>query len=245
MRSRNTNLYAQLGVDAKTFRDRIDVTASPTVADKRADAAMLSLVGDRRDSFGGGGVSTFSLTWTSGSLDLQSSQAAIVDAATARSDGHYDKAGLTATRLQSLTRTVSLYAAVQGQVSSQNLDVSEKMGLGGANAVRAYPEGEAYTDQGYVLNIEARWLLHGFPRQLPGQLQLIGFLDTGTGQVSKDPWDAQKNRRTLSGGGLGLNWSGSNSLMANAYYAHKLGNAVATSAPDKDGRFWLQAVKYF
>jgi hemolysin activation/secretion protein len=245
LRSRTTNLYAQVGVDAKTFRDRIDITTPRTITNKKDDAAMLSLVGDRRDSFGGGGISTFSLTWTAGSLGLQGLEASITDAATARSDGHYDKLGVTAMRLQSLTQSVSLYAALQGQVSSQNLDVSQKMGLGGANAVRAYPEGEAYADQGYVLNVEARWSLPAFPQQLPGQLQVIGFVDTGAGRLSKDPWSAQKNRRELSGGGLGLNWFESNSFMAKAYYAHKLGNAAATSAPDKDGRFWLQAVKYF
>jgi hypothetical protein len=30
-----------------------------------------------------------------------------------------------------------------------------------------------------------------------------------------------------------------------AYYARKLGSEDAQSAPDKSGRFWVQAVKYF
>ncbi len=33
--------------------------------------------------------------------------------------------------------------------------------------------------------------------------------------------------------------------MVRAYYAFKLGDEAATSAPDASGRFWLQAVKYF
>ena len=45
------------------------------VTDKKASVAMLSLVGDHRDDFGGGGWSTYSLTWTTGSLDLQSAAA--------------------------------------------------------------------------------------------------------------------------------------------------------------------------
>jgi len=31
----------------------------------------------------------------------------------------------------------------------------------------------------------------------------------------------------------------------NAYWAQKLGNEAATYAPDKNGRFWIQVVKYF
>jgi hypothetical protein len=30
-----------------------------------------------------------------------------------------------------------------------------------------------------------------------------------------------------------------------AFYARKLGSEDARSAPDKAGRFWVQAVKYF
>jgi hemolysin activation/secretion protein len=245
LRSRSNNLYAQINLDGKTFQDKLDVTNPPTVIDKKAKVAMLSLVGDHRDAFGGGGWSTYSLTWTSGSLDLQSPAASSRDAATARSNGHYDKLGLNVTRLQRLTESLSLYGALQGQLATQNLDVSEKIGLGGANAVRAYPEGEAYIDQGYVLNVEARLALPKPFVRMAGEWQLVGFVDSGTGSANKDPWSAGRNRRTLSGGGLGVNWFDARRFLVKAYYAHTLGAAAATSAPDKDGRFWINAVKYF
>jgi hypothetical protein len=44
---------------------------------------------------------------------------------------------------------------------------------------------------------------------------------------------------------VGLNWTGGNNFVVKTYYAHKLGDDAATSAPDKSGRFWLQGVKYF
>jgi hemolysin activation/secretion protein len=245
LRSRRNNVYAQLNLDAKTFRDKVDVAAPNAVTDKKARVSMLSLVGDHRDGFAGGGVSTYSFTWTTGSLDLQSAQAASTDAATARSNGHYDKLGLSVMRLQSVTSRVSLYAAVQGQLAFENLDISEKMGLGGANAVRAYPEGEGYVDQGYVLNLEARLSLPQFVGLVPGQWQLVGFLDSGTGRPNRDAWDAARNRRTMSGGGIGLNWFGANDFAVKASYAHKIGSAVATSVPDSDSRFWVNAAMYF
>jgi hemolysin activation/secretion protein len=76
-------------------------------------------------------------------------------------------------------------------------------------------------------------------------LQLIAFVDTGTVTANKNPWAAGPNRRTLSGAGVGLNWSATNNFIVKAYYARKLGNEAATSAPDASGRFWIQGVKYF
>lgn len=246
VRSRSDNLYLQLGVDIKSFHDKVDATDPATSSDKRTVVGMVSLVGDFRDHLWGGGASTYSFMWSSGNLDLLSAQTLTVDAATARTNGHYDKFDASATRLQAVSGPLSLYAALQGQFATQNLDVSEKMGLGGSDAVRAYPEGEAYVDEGYILNLEARLSLPALNARLPGQWQSIGFLDTGTGTLNKNDWGGvAQNRRTLSGGGLGLNWFGPQGIIVKADYAHKLGAAAATSAPDAESRFWIHAVKYF
>ncbi|MHB8093140.1 MAG: ShlB/FhaC/HecB family hemolysin secretion/activation protein [Syntrophales bacterium] len=243
IRSRRSNLYAGLAFDYKTFQDRMDATA--TVIDKQAQVLMPSLYGDEQDNFFGGGISSYSFTWFVGNLDIQTDAAHSLDAATAQSDGLYNKLGFSATRLQSLIDPFSLYASIHGQLAFDNLDVSEKMELGGMYAVRAYPEGEAYADQGYVLTMEARCQLPKFFERLPGQMQLIGFVDTGRVTVNKDPWTSEPNSRTLSGAGVGLNWMDYNNFSAKAYYAFKLGNEAATSAPDSSGRFWVQLVKYF
>jgi len=243
IRSRTTNLYALIYFDDKTLQDKVN--ASSTVTDKKARAWMTSLNGDHRDNLGGGGLSNYSFTWTHGNLHLKSEAALAIDAITLRSNGSYDKLALNVGRLQSLTGPFSFYGAIKGQFASKNLDSSEKMELGGADAVRAYPEGEAYADTGYVLNLEARLLLPKFSEYLPGKTLLLGFMDTGTVSLNKNPWSTGENRRTLSGVGIGLNWVNNNDFVVKAYMAHKLGNAVATSAPDADNRFWIQAVKYY
>jgi len=243
IRSRDSNLYAQLSYDDKTFRDEVRVAS--IVNDKKVRVATIGLVGDHRDSIGGGGISGYSVFVASGDLDIETADVRAFDALTARSNGGYHKLGFGATRLQSVSDTVSLYAAINGQLASKNLDVSERMELGGVNGVRAYPEGEAYADQGYVLNLEARLQLPPLPSGMPGQMQLIGFVDTGTVTLNKNQWAAGDNKRTLSGAGVGLSWASNNDFVVRGYYAHELGNAVATSAPDKGGRFWIQAVKYF
>ena len=245
IRSRNTNLYALVGFDARVYQDKVDATVPPTVTDKRAQVWIGSLYGNHRDRLGAGGVSSFSLTYSAGDLDIRTPVALANDAATARSNGNYGKLAFSASRLQNVTDRFSLYAGIWGQFASKNLDISEKMGLGGPYAVRAYPVGEAYADEGYVVNLEARLRLPKFSESLPGQFHLIGFVDTGTVTINNNPWAAGQNRRTLSGTGVGLTWADPNNFLLSAYYAHKLGDAVATSAPDKNGRVWLQAVKFF
>jgi len=201
--------------------------------------------GNSIDALGGGCQTSHALAWSTGNIDLQTPSVRALDAATAQSDGHFNKLAFSMARLQRVTDTVSLYAAINGQYAWNNLDVSEKMELGGMYGVRAYPEGEAYADQGYVLNLEARWQLPKLSTSLPGQMQLIGFIDTGRATLNKKPWTTEPNTRILSGAGVGVNWSEVNNFMVRAYYAFKVGDEAATSAPDKSGRFWIQAVKYF
>lgn len=243
IRSRNTNLYAGLAYDHKTFQDKNPSDLTMPVADKKSQVLTASLRGDHRDSLGGGGLNGYSLALSTGNVDLETPELQS-RYALAQTSGHFNKLGFSAMRLQRVTDSVSLYAGINGQVASKNLDVSEKMELGGMYGVRAYPVGEAYADQGYVLTLEARVRVPT-PVQLPGQVQLIGFVDTGSVTTHKNPWEAGDNRRTLSGAGVGLNWSETNNFMVRAFYARKLGSETAQSAPDKSGRFWIQAVKYF
>lgn len=243
IRSRNHNLNLYAAYDDKTFQDIVD--SVPSVSDKKARVLSATLSGDHRDSFAGGGVNAYSLTWSTGEIDLQTAVTRDIDAATARSNGHFNKLGFGLMRLQSVTDSVSLYAGVRGQFASKNLDASEKMELGGMYGVRAYPEGEAYGDEGYVLSGEARLRLPKFNQSQPGQIQLFGFVDTGTVKLDKQPWTDGPKRRSLSGAGVGLIWSETNNYMVKVAYAHKLGSEPATSAPDKSGRFWFQAIKYF
>jgi hemolysin activation/secretion protein len=243
IRSYNDNLYALLDFDFRTFRDKIGATSS--ITDKQAWVIMPGISGDHHDMFGGGGWDSYSLVGSIGNLDIQSPLARALDAATAKTNGAYAKLAFSVSRLQQLIGPLSLYGDVRGQIASKNLDVSEKMELGGAYGVRAYPEGEAYGDEGYIATLEARLLLPRWLEKLPGEMQLIGFVDTGSVTLSKSPWYSGSNSATRSGAGVGLTWAATNNFMASATYAWELGNRPATSAPDSFGGFWVQVVKYF
>jgi hemolysin activation/secretion protein len=140
---------------------------------------------------------------------------------------------------------LSLYAAVRGQLAFDNLDSLEKMELGGAYGVRAYPEGESYGDQGYLATAEARLMLTDGMPKFPGHLQLIGFVDTGAVDYAKHPWFTTANRSVRSGYGAGLVWMAPDNFTLRGSYARKIGSTAATSAPDRDGRFWFQITKTF
>lgn len=243
VRSRNTNLYALGAVEARYLEDRIGITS--TITNRNIHSVTAGFRGDQRDAIGAGGWSTFSAAATWGKLDIETPEARAVDSASSRRNGQYGKLQFSAAHLQQLVGPLSLYGAIRGQVASKNLDSSEQMALGGAYAVRAYPEGEAYGDQGYVANMEARLLLPDFSDAMPGRIQLVGFVDIGAVTLAKDPWYPGTNSAHRKGYGAGIIWSKPNDFLITASYARKLGDQEATSAPDRSGRFWLQFVKLF
>ena len=59
----------------------------------------------------------YSLTWSTGNIDIETPAIRALDATTARSNGHFNKLGFSAMRLQSVTDTVSLYAGINGQIA--------------------------------------------------------------------------------------------------------------------------------
>ncbi|AJP74254.1 ShlB/FhaC/HecB family hemolysin secretion/activation protein [Sphingomonas hengshuiensis] len=243
IRSRRANLYALAAIDYKVLRDRIRVVS--TDSNKHIGEVTLGLAGDWRDDWAGGGSTVYSLGWTIGTLDIRSAPERAIDASTARSAGTFNKLQSSVARLQSVVGPFSLYAAARAQIAFDNLDSSEKMELGGAYGVRAYPEGEAFGDSGYIATIEARLQLGGDSNRLPGQFELAAFIDTGEVRYAQDPWFTGSNHARRSGYGAGINWAGPQGLLIRTSYARKLGTGPATSAPDKDGRFWFQVVKQF
>ena len=243
IRSYNNNLYLVADVDTKFFRDRIGAVSS--VSDRRILVGMVGLAGDEHDGFGGGGSTYYGVNGFYGNLDIRTPAVLAVDALTARSDGSYYKLAFNLARLQNVVGPLSLYASVRGQISSKNLDSSEKMELGGAYAVRAYPEGEGYGDDGYVASLEARVLLPKFWPDMPGQVQLAAFVDTGKVTLNHTPWFPGDNHRNLSAAGVGFSWADDNNFLVKASYAHRIGHEAATSAPDHASRFWIQLAKLF
>ena len=235
VRRRDLSLSAQLQFDDKRLKDDIDLFASKS--DKRARVLSAALLGNSRDTWLGGGLNSFSLTWSQGSLTLDGQLEKLIDDLTAGSQGQFNKLNPSLVRLQRLTDRLSLYAQLQGQWSDSNLDSSEKLSLGGAYGVRAYPQGEASGDQGWLGNLELRYAL-------TEAWQLSSFVDHGHVRLNKHTWADGENHRNLSAAGLGLSWA-QQGWRINTVAAWKLGNAQPQSDTDRTPRVWAQVIRYF
>lgn len=250
VRGREFNLYGTVARDARQF---FNATVAGTTSDKKASVFTVGLNGDGRDFLGGGGLNSFSLTLSRGSLNLDGvATDRTNDATTAATHGRYGKLGWSLARLQRLDDSSALFASAYGQFASKNLDSSEKLILGGPYGVRAYPVGQASGDEGFVMNLEYRYDLR------PG-VQLAAFFDHGEIRLHRNPWTGWQggntrlgNRHGLSGAGVGLSWSQPGDFVVRASVAQRIGENPGRDANDNDVdntrdrvRFWLQAVKQF
>lgn len=234
-RSRDSSWYATLQYDEKWLSDREGATS--TDSDKRVHELSAGVSGNFTDGLVGGAGNNASLTYSTGRLDLDAASA-LIDDASAHSAGGFGKFAGSFQRLQRLPANLTLFFNANGQWSDKNLDSSEKMYLGGADGVRAYPQGEASGDCGYLLNVELRHPLgHGW--------EVLGFYDRGQVRVNHSPWDStSENERTLAGFGVGANYAVS-AFALRVYAAWRAGTGRPTSDSDRSPRIWAQATYQF
>jgi hemolysin activation/secretion protein len=195
VRSQSSNLYGTLTVEDKDLLDKTDVPVSSV--DKQVRLINFGLAGSHRDVLGGAGITSVDTALIFGYLNMDAASLAI-DASTARSDGDFARFTYTLNRLQRITDADSLSLTVSGQQASKNLNSSEKFTLGGANGVRAYPQGEGNGDDGWLANLELR---HNFL----DNLQAIAFYDAGGVNINHTAYSAATNTRNIAGAGVGLN----------------------------------------
>lgn len=242
IRSRRSNLYWQIGYQRKALEDKIGTN----ITNKSNNTIVLGLNGNALDEIAGGGISTWSLTYSAGTLTIHSPTAEETDAQTANTAGRFGKFNLNLMRQQRFNDRLALLFSLSGQWAGKNLDSSEKMSLGGAYGVRAYPKGEASGDDGWLASAEFFWLVPtNFSKS--GVLKLSAFVDAGGVAVNHSPWTGSGavNARTLFGTGIGLNWIDPGNFAVRVNYAWKLGTESAVSDTDTNGRLWLQVTKYF
>lgn len=235
LRQRDQSLYLQLQYDDKRLVDDIDYFGSRS--DRHVGLWSVGLNGNSRDNVFGGGVNGAGLIWGHGDLSINGAANQALDQATARSAGSFNKLNASLVRLQRLTDKFSLYGQLQGQWADRNLDSSEKMSLGGAYGVRAYPQGDANGDEGWLGNIELRYAI-------TPTWQVMGFLDHGEVKVNKSPWAAGTNRLTRSGAGVGASWT-DDGWRASVSVAWKIGSAQDSSNSGGNPRIWAALSRAF
>lgn len=222
VRSQLRNLNVAVSYDKKTF----DNMANATASSYDIKAYTLSLNGNQFDNWGGGGANAATLAVTLGEKSTDSS---------------YSKLNLSLSRQQTLREDLSLFVAASWQVASKNLDSSEKIYLGGAGGVRAYPSNEGGGSEGRTLTAELR-------HRLADRWSMTGFYDYGWAVVNPHPvaTPASPGNYNLQGYGVSLAWQGPGGLEVKATAAQRINTnpLQTTQGMDTDGshkalRMWV------
>jgi hemolysin activation/secretion protein len=196
------------------------------------------------------GLAQGNITLTVGSLAFTDDAASALDSQGLDTKGVYHKVSWQISRYQPIWNSdiageISLRINLSGQLASKNIDTSEQMSLGGANAIRAYPSGEASADEGWLVNAEAHYALPRF-EHLSGRLALIAFVDTGFTRPNATPLPTDVNNE-LTGYGVGVNWSGEKGLTMRSSVAWR-DSTLPTSDPGltgNDPQFYCQLTQSF
>jgi hemolysin activation/secretion protein len=235
VRAVSANLIATLGIDHKLLADNLGAFGLSN--DKNSDVGRFGLSGNVNFA---NSVSTLDTSLQQGNLRLDDP---VPQQAAAQTAGAFTKFVYAFTHTQALTDATQVYFAVNGQVTSRNLDSSEQMSLGGPYAVRAYATGDGALDEGYVATFELRQSIR--QSLVPGLFTLIGFLDTGDGKLVAHPFLPGSNHLRLSGGGVGASLIAPGNYLLMVSYAHTLGYVPSTLGTGHANRFWLTLAKSF
>jgi hemolysin activation/secretion protein len=218
------------------------------------DTTNLTYSGNSSDEWSGGGMNAGSLSFSSGYVNLNGSINQPSDAQTYQTAGKYFHTNLNLSREQNLNDQLTAYASYAAQYANKNLDSSEKMYLGGANGVRAYPTNEGGGAAGQIATFELR-------ERLDEHWNLTGFYDYGKIKqyqinldVNNNPLSVNSpNTYALQGYGATVGWRSVGGTDIKATVAKRVGENPAanlTTKMDSDGtyrnpRIWVVATVPF
>ena len=252
-RSQQTNIRLSASYDVKRFDNQANGASASNYS---IDVATMGAYATQSDSWVGGGSNTASINLFQGSVNLAGSSNQSADTSGAATAGQFSKLVISFNRLQNITSDLSAYLALNVQRANKNLDSSERLYLGGANGVRAYPGSEAGGSEGQQFTAELR-------QQLGGGLNVTGFFDVGQVKAFKNnAWangsgrlnaGSAPNDVTLKGFGASLAWAPQANTDLRATLARRIGTspiANTSNGLDADGtlkinRLWLNATFSF
>ena len=214
------------GYDNRQLKDEMRSFGELGSSKKHTDMLHGGVVGNHR---GSASVTGYSALYYWGRLGYD-------DAGEASTEGSFSKFTTDVNHIRRLGNTVNLHLNFHSQLGSRDLDGSEQFSLGGADGVRAYPQGEASGDSGYQATAELR-----YATPVP-YLSLAAFTDWGEVTLSK----SYGQHRNLAGWGVGIEYARANDYFLRLDYARKLdGEKFQSEAEDKNGRLWFLAYKLF
>ncbi|NQZ30300.1 MAG: ShlB/FhaC/HecB family hemolysin secretion/activation protein [Oceanospirillaceae bacterium] len=223
-RSLVESIYSEIGINHNHYEDHSlgATTSMRTITSLRA--------GFNGNLVKGGARIDWQLLGTFGAMDDSVQNVPV--------EGRFSKLELSVDYNKLLNNSVRLQTTLNAQFSANNLASAQKMALGGAQGVRAYPQGEGLVDVGLLAKTE-------LSVQVNINITVSGFFDYGIGKFEKHSVSLeQENNKTLSGLGAAL------SLHHQSYGDMSLSaswrtGAAPSSGADKVPRIWLQWIRPF
>jgi hemolysin activation/secretion protein len=239
IRSRNVNLFYSLAAESKDYSDFNGVVSIP----KKVTSMVLGITGDTHDSILSGGINSYALSVSQGSIKFDQTP---VGTPIAES---FQKVGLTLSRLQNVwSRHLQLFGSIKLQQSAQNLDVTEQFHAGGMDGVRAFTEGEGSADNGLMYTVELRILAREswLPSNSQGYFSV--FYDAAR-MLKHSDISAEAtgfvNELNYGGAGVGLTLTTDSGWELRASYADRTTGVSLDPSDTTTSQFYIQASKRF
>lgn len=225
-----------VGSDFVSLVDRINLVGS----ERNKDLVDARVGVNLQASDAARGQTALLVQFTSGRVDIHAPAEQAFDASTVGSEGGFGKINAVAERWQALPAEFQLRGSASLQIALSNLTSAQKLAIGGANGVRAYPVGEAQGDSGELYSLELRRAVPFVPRWSP---TMVAFADYGRVEFNHDTWAGFSGvtGRELTAAGVGIEWTGPGGLGLSAYQAWPIRNEPIIAEPDGNYRTWVQA----
>ncbi len=233
IRRRETNVTLQITYDHRILHDEVASVGSSDA--KWFQVGTLSLNGSQQ--FDRGQMALWNMSVTHGDLQLDP-ETLLHDRMSYNTAGAYNKLNIDGSLLWPVWQDWSVFGHVQGQRAAKNLDLAEKISLGGPNGVRAYPMGEVQADDAVTGTMELRY-------NWSTAMQLWVFCDAGYGHSSHQPMATDVlNRRSIAGPGVGGSLEIAKGLSMRTDWAWPAGSP-AISAPTERPTIWWRVTQSF
>ncbi|MBR1760997.1 MAG: ShlB/FhaC/HecB family hemolysin secretion/activation protein [Schwartzia sp.] len=226
----NRRLAWRFGYDYRMLKDEFDLFPAAN-SKKHSHSVHIGLEGYNRWP---GAAADYHVTMTAGTLGADSRQARAFSEA-AETDGSFAKVEASVTGIRAIGHQTDIMLRLSGQAAFDNLDSSEEMYLGGANGVRAYPQGEGAGDEGVMGTLEFRCHTN-----VPG-LVLSTYFDAGYTRSMHHGTVLMDNSATaLRGWGVGISYTKPNDWFARFDCARRIGgdDGMSDDAQSKE-RMWF------
>lgn len=227
VRSQLQNLSIHFVHDQKSF---LNLANGATASNYTLQVSNVSLNFNAYDPWGGGGFNNLTLAASGGRVNLDQSPHQAQDAAGPQTAGKFRKTNLSLSRQQAITPKLSFYVSASTQWANKNLDSSEKIYLGGANGVRAYPSSEGGGSRGDIATLELR-------QRLGQSWTVTAFYDQGRLSTAKpNELPAGLTSTTLKGRGVAVAWQALTGVELKLTVARRMGlNPLRNTNTGMDG----------